>query len=116
MNDELLTILQGSNIALNALDYRRVLLQTYENSCKSTQKRIVAMERLRTARTIQQEKVDLAVEDMATVKKEEQEAREAFKSCSEVLRSEVAMYRGLRNTNTERVLDEYVRQQIGFLV
>ncbi|KAI8896970.1 hypothetical protein BC833DRAFT_658932 [Globomyces pollinis-pini] len=107
-NDQCVYILQGSMLAQNALDYRLTTLTSYESACRSTQKRLTAMEKLRASKSIPQDKVDSALEEMAVIKRIEEDARDLFKKTSDTLRHEFDAYRIQRNLFLESMLDNYV--------
>lgn len=50
-----------------ALNYRLEALQDYDGACKTTQKKLQAIDRLRSSSRIQQDKVDGALEDLQEV-------------------------------------------------
>ena len=49
------------------MDFRIQALQSYESSCKTTQKKVQVLERLKSSSTIKQEKVDVALDDLIQV-------------------------------------------------
>ncbi|KAJ3313724.1 hypothetical protein HDV04_001528 [Boothiomyces sp. JEL0838] len=117
--DQLVLLLQQSSIAKNSLEYRLTLLENYEYCCKSTQKKVVQMEKLKQQKQIKQEKVDAHLEELAQVlfeltkiKKQENEAKVLFKECSTFLKEEFDDYRQQRNTDLEAFLDSFVQMQI----
>ena len=50
-----------------ALNHRLQILYDYDQSCKSTQKRITNIERLKSSSNIRQDKVEIALEELAEV-------------------------------------------------
>lgn len=112
VNDETVVSLQASQIALNALEYRRGVLSEYEDACQATQKKLTSLETLRAARTIKPETVDAALEEMTAVKRVEGEMRVKFREVSEELRTELRGYGERRDVGFQRVLDGYVEKQI----
>ncbi|KAJ3321420.1 hypothetical protein HDV06_004405 [Boothiomyces sp. JEL0866] len=93
--DQLVLLLQQSSIAKNSLEYRLTLLENYEYCCKATQKKVVQMEKLKQQKQIKQEKVDAHLEELAQIKKQENEAKILFKDCSTFLKEEFDDYRSL---------------------
>ncbi|KAJ3329095.1 hypothetical protein HDU91_003933, partial [Kappamyces sp. JEL0680] len=112
LNDTIIVALEGTAIAMKALDFRITVLQDYEDACKNTQKRLVSMDQLRASRNIKQEKVDAALEEMTVVKRVEQDTREVFRNTSDSLRQELAAYDERQESHLDGLVDEYVRKQI----
>ncbi|KAH6565528.1 hypothetical protein BASA50_003623 [Batrachochytrium salamandrivorans] len=111
-NDQCLLFLRSNFGAQTSLNNRLKSLVSYEGSCKNTQKKMQAIERLRTSSSIRQDKVDTALEDLADAKRTESDCRETFKHVSDSLRKEYGRHRVERTNDLCGILDDYVRQQL----
>ena len=66
------------------------------------------MSRLQQSSSISQEKVDKELEEMAAIKKSEQEHKENLKFTSDVLKRELELYKKNRNSKFSKLMDDYV--------
>ena len=64
------------------------------------------------SRNIKEERVDMALEEMAEVKRVEQETRQVFKDASDTLRKELKSYDARQENHIEGLLEEYVKRQM----
>jgi hypothetical protein len=80
------------------LDFRRGNLVAYDQACKDTQRKLASIDKLRAAVNIKQDKVDVAIEELAECKKEETVTRELFKASSDAVKDE------LKRMETDRIL------------
>jgi phosphatidate phosphatase PAH1 len=101
-------MLKDSDQVKDALDYRTQCLQDYEDACVKTQKKVYQMSRLQQSTSISQEKVDKELEEMATIKKSEQDHKENLKLTSEILKRELELYKKNRNSMFAKLMDDYV--------
>ncbi|KAI8913280.1 Vps5 C terminal like-domain-containing protein [Gorgonomyces haynaldii] len=114
LTDQLLMLLRGAESSQSALDHRSFCLESYDQACKHTMKKLQQMDRMRGSSSIKQEKVDLALEELTQSKRVEQEAKEQFKKASDVTRLELERYRQEKSHDLERMMDQYVKSQIAF--
>lgn len=115
LNDSLICQLQATSITTAALDYRLGMLQEYEFACKSTQKKLISMEKLRSYKNIDQQRVDEVLEELTVLKRKEQECRDQFKERSERLKKEYKLADERRELEIGLILDGYVANQINAL-
>jgi hypothetical protein len=108
-------MLNWSNQAKEALAFRMNVLWEYEQACQKTSKKVLQMSKLQSSRTIQSDKVDALLEEMAICKKEEQEKKELVKDLGVIMREELEWYKRTRNLEFEELIQEYVQLQINLL-
>ncbi|EGF81589.1 hypothetical protein BATDEDRAFT_87677 [Batrachochytrium dendrobatidis JAM81] len=114
LNDQCLLLLRSNMGAQTSLNHRSSALVSYEASCKNTQKKMQAMERLRTSSSIRQDKVDAALDELADAKRTESDCRDTFKRLSDSLRKEYTRHISERATDLSSILDDYVQHQLDF--
>ncbi|KAI8592493.1 Vps5 C terminal like-domain-containing protein [Geranomyces variabilis] len=107
----LTTQLRNAHTAQAALEHRTRTLLEYETACRNTQKKLQAMERLRSTSRIQQEKVDAALDELQEAKQVEAECRAQFRSASDVLKTEHPAFAALQERELAQILNEYARCQ-----
>ncbi|KAI9088351.1 Vps5 C-terminal, partial [Phlyctochytrium arcticum] len=104
--------LKDTQTAQAALDHRFATLQEYDSSCKLTQRKLVALDKIRSSSNIRQDKVDAALEDLQEAKEEESKGRRSFRTISEVLRPEFEKHLEQQEKDIQVVIDQYVNEQI----
>jgi hypothetical protein len=93
------------------LEYRKEVLEEYDRSCKTTRKRIAEIEKLQFTRNISSTSVDSALDALGKAKEEERQAKEAFKTTTELSKQEIERFHVEFVSDFESALDVYVRQQ-----
>ncbi|KAI8814185.1 hypothetical protein BJ742DRAFT_326580 [Cladochytrium replicatum] len=76
----------------NALNNRLEALAGYEVAVKTTSKKVMAIERLKSSSNIRQDRVDQALEELSDAKNNEAESKELLKRLTDVLREEYTKY------------------------
>ncbi|KAI8827219.1 uncharacterized protein EV422DRAFT_502907 [Fimicolochytrium jonesii] len=109
--DEWKRLTQQTSQAQQALQHRLDILQDYENACKATQKKLVAMDRLRGASKIAQEKVDVSLKDLTVTKQVEQEIRTQLRSTTDTLKARFPAYAQQQDREIAMRVDEHVAHQ-----
>ncbi|KAI8912001.1 Vps5 C terminal like-domain-containing protein [Powellomyces hirtus] len=107
----LTTQIRNTETAQAALDYRMRTLLEYETACKMTQKKLQAIDRLRSTAKIQQEKVDAALEELQETKQVESDCRTQFRNASDVLKGEFPTFANVQERELAESIDEYARHQ-----
>eukprot|EP00842_Homolaphlyctis_polyrhiza_P002466 jgi/Hompol1/321/HPOL_003959-RA len=107
LNDQCLLLLRANMGARESMNYRMEALAEYDASCKVTQRKVQAIERLRMSSSIRQDKVDAALDDLAETKRVEAECRDTFKRLSDMLRKEYNIHRVQRTDDVADMLDEH---------
>ncbi|KAJ3210275.1 Vacuolar protein sorting-associated protein 17 [Dinochytrium kinnereticum] len=108
---QLLETAYSSQVALNN---RVNVLSDYEASCKSTQRKIQVIEKLKASSSIRQDKVDSALEDLTEAKRTEATNRELLKKMGENVKAEYQLYSKRHNEDLLQQLNEYVARQLHY--
>ncbi|KAI9202041.1 uncharacterized protein BJ171DRAFT_190098 [Polychytrium aggregatum] len=88
----------------SVLSHRMQVLGAYEMCCKITQKKILAMEKLKSSTSIRAEKVDMALSELSEAKKIEAEARDSLKTVSQQLRQDFTAH----TESWDRIMNEHI--------
>ncbi|KAJ3028045.1 Vacuolar protein sorting-associated protein 17 [Rhizophlyctis rosea] len=113
-NDECSMFIKGALGVEGALTYRTELLSDYEQACKTTSKKLQAMEKLKSSSSIQSHKVDAAVQDLTETKQLETDTRDSLKRVTESLRNEYRGYTHDREEDLTKYLTGFVARQVEF--
>ncbi|KAJ3333609.1 Vacuolar protein sorting-associated protein 17 [Blyttiomyces sp. JEL0837] len=103
---------KSNQSAQSALDYRLNLLTEYDTCCKTTQKKVQAIEKLKASSSIRQDKVEVALEELKEAKTAEGEKRDALKQVSDTVRSEYTSFSRSQGTELQVILNDYVKRQL----
>ncbi|KAI9015113.1 hypothetical protein BC832DRAFT_190393 [Gaertneriomyces semiglobifer] len=98
--------------AQSALSYRLGVLQDYEGACKSTQKKLQVLDKLRAGKNINPEKVDNALEELKEVKHTESECRETLRAVGDTVKEEYTAYLENHLTDMDAFLNSYIKRQL----
>ncbi|KAJ3184079.1 Vacuolar protein sorting-associated protein 17 [Gaertneriomyces sp. JEL0708] len=98
--------------AQSALSYRLGVLQDYEGACKSTQKKLQVLDKLRAGKNINPEKVDNALEELKEVKHTESECRETLRTVGDTVKEEYTGYLENHLTDMDALLNSYIKRQL----
>jgi hypothetical protein len=87
-------------------------LVAYDHACKATQKKLASIDKLRSTVNIKQDKVDVAIEELAECKKEETVTREIFKASSDAVKDEIKRIDSDRILHMQSILAQFAHSQL----
>ncbi|KAJ1561268.1 hypothetical protein HK405_004426 [Cladochytrium tenue] len=105
---------KSAQSALRVLNNRLQKLADYDQACKSTQKKLLAIDKLRGSSSIRHDRVDSSLDDLKEAKRTESVLREDLRRQSDVVRSEYDGFEKQYVQDVRKDLDLYVAQQLQF--
>ncbi|TPX35551.1 hypothetical protein SmJEL517_g02064 [Synchytrium microbalum] len=113
-NDAITHGIRSTDSAQSTLQNRINALNLYTESCKSTSKKVQALEKLKAGSSIRQDKVDAALEELNEAKKVEASHRELLKRLTDSIRGEYELYDRQFQSDMEIYLKVYAERQLDF--
>ncbi|TPX43159.1 hypothetical protein SeMB42_g04837 [Synchytrium endobioticum] len=113
-NDSFTHCLRSVESAQITLQNRLNALNSYTEACKATSKKIQALEKLKAASTIKQDKVDAALGELDDAKKVEMQHRELLKRMTDSIKVEYTTFDAQFQTDMAMYLKNYAERQLAF--
>ncbi|KAJ3415378.1 Vacuolar protein sorting-associated protein 17 [Chytridiales sp. JEL 0842] len=113
LTDEATHLLKSTQVAQHALNHRTNTLESYNSACRNTQKKITAIERLKSSSSIKPEKVEMALRELEESKKAEAVERDALRGVSEGLKGRVVGWEEEMDGDLGKWVNGYARWEMG---
>ena len=92
---------------------RQVVLNSYNEACKQTQKQLQYLESLKMSSSISSDSVNQAINELTQTKANEEAERKRFAECSDKLRPEMETFEQYFEKDMMYWMDAYAKHQVG---